>query len=137
MVAAFIKRFARLSLSAPPAGALVSLALIANLLRRNPSSRILISRTADRKFTIPSIRQWIMFRFFNLLCSCLPAMSDQISSPQNVFVSRTAPTLTMSLPPLWNSATPSIAHFGSSMSVLMNFILILYYMKPRMQFPVC
>ena len=33
-VAAFVKRFARLSLAAPPAGAMLAIAFIHNLLRR-------------------------------------------------------------------------------------------------------
>ncbi|KAK9824409.1 hypothetical protein WJX72_010079 [[Myrmecia] bisecta] len=42
--AAFAKRFARLSLTAPPAGARVAIAFIHNLLRRHPSCNVLLHR---------------------------------------------------------------------------------------------
>lgn len=45
LVCAFVKRFARLSLTAPPAGAIFCIAIIYNLLRRNPVCRPLINRT--------------------------------------------------------------------------------------------
>lgn len=44
LVAAFVKRFARLALSVPPAGVLFCLTLIFNLLRRHPSVRVLLHR---------------------------------------------------------------------------------------------
>ncbi|KAI8870310.1 CBF-domain-containing protein, partial [Ramicandelaber brevisporus] len=44
LVAAFIKRMARLTLSAPPAGTIIVLALISNLLKRHPSCMVLIHR---------------------------------------------------------------------------------------------
>uniref|UniRef100_H3CE75 Nucleolar complex associated 4 homolog n=1 Tax=Tetraodon nigroviridis TaxID=99883 RepID=H3CE75_TETNG len=42
LVAAFVKRFARLALTAPPAGLLVLLPFITNLIRRHPSCRVLL-----------------------------------------------------------------------------------------------
>ncbi|KAK9836980.1 hypothetical protein WJX81_004282 [Elliptochloris bilobata] len=42
--AAFAKRFARLALTAPPAGALVSIAFVHNLLRRHPACGVLLHR---------------------------------------------------------------------------------------------
>lgn len=44
LVASFIKRFARLSLSAPPAGALTCVGFIHNLLRRHKSCVVLVHR---------------------------------------------------------------------------------------------
>ena len=44
MVASFIKRMARLSLTAPPASILIALAFIYNLLKRHPSCMCLIHR---------------------------------------------------------------------------------------------
>ncbi|RXN11530.1 nucleolar complex 4-like protein [Labeo rohita] len=44
LVAAFVKRFARLSLTAPPTALLILLPFICNLIRRHPSCRILIHR---------------------------------------------------------------------------------------------
>ena len=45
LVCAFVKRFARLSLTAPPAGAIFCIAMVYNLLRRHPVCRPLINRT--------------------------------------------------------------------------------------------
>jgi hypothetical protein len=45
LVCAFTKRFARLSLTAPPAGSIFCIAIIYNLLRRHPVCRPLINRT--------------------------------------------------------------------------------------------
>jgi U3 small nucleolar RNA-associated protein 19 len=42
--AAFAKRFARLALAAPPAGAVVAVAFVHNLLRRHPACNILLHR---------------------------------------------------------------------------------------------
>ena len=42
--AAFAKRFARLALAAPPAGACVALAFVHNLLRRHPACNVLLHR---------------------------------------------------------------------------------------------
>ena len=42
--AAFAKRFARLALAAPPAGAAVAVAFVHNLLRRHPACNILLHR---------------------------------------------------------------------------------------------
>lgn len=47
LVAAFIKRFARLSLTTTPAGAMVSVRFIYNLLKRHPSCKVLIHRPTD------------------------------------------------------------------------------------------
>jgi len=44
LVAAFIKRLARLSLEAPPSGIMVSLPLIFNLLKRHPNTQVLVHR---------------------------------------------------------------------------------------------
>ncbi|XP_043076760.1 nucleolar complex protein 4 homolog [Puntigrus tetrazona] len=44
LVAAFVKRFARLSLTAPPTALLILLPFICNLIRRHPSCRVLIHR---------------------------------------------------------------------------------------------
>ncbi|KAL1253185.1 hypothetical protein QQF64_017878 [Cirrhinus molitorella] len=44
LVAAFVKRFARLSLTAPPTALLTLLPFICNLIRRHPSCRVLIHR---------------------------------------------------------------------------------------------
>uniref|UniRef100_A0A672SI06 tRNA pseudouridine synthase A, mitochondrial-like n=1 Tax=Sinocyclocheilus grahami TaxID=75366 RepID=A0A672SI06_SINGR len=44
LVAAFVKRFARLSLTAPPTSLLILLPFICNLIRRHPSCRVLIHR---------------------------------------------------------------------------------------------
>ncbi|KAG2173710.1 hypothetical protein INT43_005130 [Umbelopsis isabellina] len=46
LVAAFIKRMARLSLTAPPAGTVILIAMIYNLLKRHPSCMVLIHRDA-------------------------------------------------------------------------------------------
>lgn len=45
LVCAFTKRFARLSLTAPPSGSIFCIAIIYNLLRRHPVCRPLINRT--------------------------------------------------------------------------------------------
>lgn len=42
LAAAFAKRLSRLTLSVPPAGALIIIALIHNLLRRHPSINFLV-----------------------------------------------------------------------------------------------
>ncbi|MEW5302980.1 MAG: hypothetical protein WDW36_005713 [Sanguina aurantia] len=42
--AAFIKRFARLALTAPPAGAVLSIAFIHNLLRRHPACMVMVHK---------------------------------------------------------------------------------------------
>lgn len=42
--AAFAKRFARLALAAPPAGAAIAVAFVHNLLRRHPACNILLHR---------------------------------------------------------------------------------------------
>ncbi|XP_016141683.1 nucleolar complex protein 4 homolog [Sinocyclocheilus grahami] len=44
LVAAFVKRFARLSLTAPPTALLILLSFICNLIRRHPSCRVFIHR---------------------------------------------------------------------------------------------
>lgn len=44
LIAAFIKRMARLSLTAPPAGSVILIAMIYNLLKRHPSCMVLIHR---------------------------------------------------------------------------------------------
>lgn len=50
--AAFIKRFARLSLQAPPAGAVVCLGFIHNLLRRHPATNQLRHRAPPKPTTL-------------------------------------------------------------------------------------
>uniref|UniRef100_A0A2N9FTS2 CCAAT-binding factor domain-containing protein n=1 Tax=Fagus sylvatica TaxID=28930 RepID=A0A2N9FTS2_FAGSY len=50
LAAAFAKRLSRLSLSVPPSGALVIIALIHNLLRRHPSINCLVHRDKLGKF---------------------------------------------------------------------------------------
>jgi U3 small nucleolar RNA-associated protein 19 len=50
-VAAFAKRFARLSLTTTPAGALVCVRFIYNLLKRHPSCKTLIHRESDSAMT--------------------------------------------------------------------------------------
>uniref|UniRef100_A0A673IXD5 Nucleolar complex protein 4 homolog n=1 Tax=Sinocyclocheilus rhinocerous TaxID=307959 RepID=A0A673IXD5_9TELE len=47
LVAAFVKRFARLSLTAPPTALLILLPFICNLIRRHPSCRVLIHRPSS------------------------------------------------------------------------------------------
>ena len=47
LVAAFIKRFARLALTAPPPGLLLVLPFINNLIRRHPSCRVLLHRLPE------------------------------------------------------------------------------------------
>lgn len=44
LVAAFAKRLARLALTAPPAGLLIVLPFIYNLIRRHPSCRVLLHK---------------------------------------------------------------------------------------------
>lgn len=44
LAAAFAKKLSRLSISVPPSGALVIIALIHNLLRRHPSINCLVNR---------------------------------------------------------------------------------------------
>jgi U3 small nucleolar RNA-associated protein 19 len=44
LIAAFIKRMARLSLTAPPAGSVILIAMVYNLLKRHPSCMVLIHR---------------------------------------------------------------------------------------------
>lgn len=51
LVAAFIKRFATIALSAPPSGCLLSMALIFNLLYRHPQTGVLI----NRKLELPEV----------------------------------------------------------------------------------
>ncbi|KAK9768443.1 Maturation and nuclear export of 40S ribosomal subunits interacting protein [Basidiobolus ranarum] len=48
LVAAFVKRLARLSLSAPPAGIIIIVPMIYNLLKRHPSTMVLIHRADDQ-----------------------------------------------------------------------------------------
>ncbi|GIL99464.1 hypothetical protein Vretimale_4623, partial [Volvox reticuliferus] len=43
-VAAFVKRFARLALGASPAGAMIAIAFIHNLLRRHPALNVMLRR---------------------------------------------------------------------------------------------
>lgn len=43
-MAAFIKRFSRLGMSAPPAGAMLAIAFIHNLIRRHPSCILLLHK---------------------------------------------------------------------------------------------
>ncbi|KAK9944401.1 hypothetical protein M0R45_009971 [Rubus argutus] len=47
LAAAFAKKLSRLSISVPPSGALVIIALIHNLLRRHPSINCLVNRGDD------------------------------------------------------------------------------------------
>ena len=47
MAAAFTKRLARLALTAPPAGAVVCLRSVYNLIRRHPKAKVLIHRAAN------------------------------------------------------------------------------------------
>lgn len=54
LVAAFAKKLARLTLTAPPAGCMVSVRFIYNLLKRHPSCKVLIHRDWDD--TAPAIR---------------------------------------------------------------------------------
>ncbi|PRQ25192.1 putative nucleolar complex protein [Rosa chinensis] len=49
LAAAFAKKLSRLSISVPPSGALVIIALIHNLLRRHPSINCLVNRRGDEK----------------------------------------------------------------------------------------
>ncbi|KAK9700369.1 Maturation and nuclear export of 40S ribosomal subunits interacting protein [Basidiobolus ranarum] len=49
LVAAFVKRLARLSLSAPPPGILILIPIIYNLLKRHPSTMVLIHRDSDEQ----------------------------------------------------------------------------------------
>lgn len=46
--AAFAKRMARLALSAPPAGAMLAIAFIHNLIRRHPATMVLLDRQPAR-----------------------------------------------------------------------------------------
>ncbi|GLC39601.1 hypothetical protein PLESTB_000808400 [Pleodorina starrii] len=45
-VAAFVKRFARLALGAPPAGAMIAIALMHNLVRRHPALSVMLHNPA-------------------------------------------------------------------------------------------
>ncbi|KAI9140459.1 CBF/Mak21 family-domain-containing protein [Paraphysoderma sedebokerense] len=47
LVAAFIKRMARLTLTSPPGGILIIIPMIYNLLKRHPSCMVLIHRTSE------------------------------------------------------------------------------------------
>lgn len=60
LAAAFAKKLSRLSLSVPPSGALVIIALIHNLLRRHPSINCLVHRVAI------TITRWL---YMFLYCS--------------------------------------------------------------------
>lgn len=60
LAAAFAKKLSRLSLSVPPSGALVIIALIHNLLRRHPSINCLVHRVA-----ITVLPSWF---FFSIMC---------------------------------------------------------------------
>uniref|UniRef100_A0A8C1ZYR1 Nucleolar complex associated 4 homolog n=1 Tax=Cyprinus carpio TaxID=7962 RepID=A0A8C1ZYR1_CYPCA len=59
LVAAFVKRFARLSLTAPPTSLLILLPFICNLIRRHPSCRVLIHRpsTAEEPCDDPYVME--------------------------------------------------------------------------------
>uniref|UniRef100_A0A665X851 CCAAT-binding factor domain-containing protein n=1 Tax=Echeneis naucrates TaxID=173247 RepID=A0A665X851_ECHNA len=52
LVAAFVKRLARLALTAPPAGLLLLLPFISNLIRRHPSCRILVHKPTTEDETL-------------------------------------------------------------------------------------
>ncbi|XP_065829232.1 nucleolar complex protein 4 homolog [Oscarella lobularis] len=47
LVAAFIKRLARLSLTAPPSGIILVIPFICNLIKRHPACRVLVHRKTD------------------------------------------------------------------------------------------
>mmetsp|Transcript_34482 Transcript_34482/g.75407 ORF Transcript_34482/g.75407 Transcript_34482/m.75407 type:complete len:593 (-) Transcript_34482:440-2218(-) len=49
IAAAFVKRFARHALTAPPAGAIIAIGFIHNLLRRHPSCNVLVHRNSSHK----------------------------------------------------------------------------------------
>ncbi|XP_065174834.1 nucleolar complex protein 4 homolog [Sycon ciliatum] len=49
LVAAFAKRLSRLSLTAPPAGCLIAVAMITNLLKRHPSCKVLVHRKTQER----------------------------------------------------------------------------------------
>ena len=49
LVAAFVKRMARLALTAPPAGALFGIAFVYNLLKRHPQCQLLVNRGASNE----------------------------------------------------------------------------------------
>lgn len=53
LAAAFAKKLSRLSLSVPPSGALVVIALIHNLLRRHPSINCLVNRVTVQSIFCP------------------------------------------------------------------------------------
>ena len=57
IAAAFTKKLSRLTLSAPPSGSLVIIAIIHNLLRRHPSINFLVHQVEERntKMSIPSL----------------------------------------------------------------------------------
>lgn len=51
MICAFIKRLSRLSLSAPPHGAMIIVVMIYNLLKRHPAAKVLIHREIEPEKT--------------------------------------------------------------------------------------
>ncbi|XP_056146583.1 nucleolar complex protein 4 homolog [Lampris incognitus] len=80
LVAAFAKRLARLALTAPPASLLMILPFIYNLIRRHPSSRVLIHRpsTADE----PCQDAYLMDEEDPALCCALESSLWEIKTLQ-------------------------------------------------------
>lgn len=52
LAAAFAKKLSRLSISVPPSGALVIIALVHNLLRRHPSINCLVNRVSEQSLIV-------------------------------------------------------------------------------------
>ncbi|XP_056302187.1 nucleolar complex protein 4 homolog isoform X2 [Danio aesculapii] len=99
LVAAFVKRLARLSLTAPPTALLILLPFICNLIRRHPSCRVLIHRpsAADEPCDDP----YVMEEEDPAQCHALESSLWEIKTLQNHYhpdVSKAAMMINEPLP---------------------------------------
>lgn len=98
LVAAFVKRLARLSLTAPPTALLILLPFICNLIRRHPSCRVLIHRpsAADEPCDDP----YVMEEEDPAQCHALESSLWEIKTLQNHYHPDVSKAATMINEPL-------------------------------------
>lgn len=80
LAAAFAKKLGRLGLSAPPAGALLVIAMIHNLLRRHPSINCLVHRVSLYHVVPKDILGYVSYRCFGFKAG--PRLSFWLSERQ-------------------------------------------------------
>lgn len=74
LVAAFVKRLARLALTAPPPGLLLVLPFIYNLIRRHPSCRVLLHQPGGGECSwqqLCYVSVFVPTRVFRCVCVCV------------------------------------------------------------------